>query len=324
MGQSSEKPMELKRLTSIITSRLAYLSSEVRLSGSMNLLDSNVLLEDVFKEILNITYGLKLQNANLIKQNIRAIDLIDCSSKTIIQVSSDNSKAKVQTSLDKIEQPKYEGYTFKFVCISKGVSHLKKHHFNVPEGISFNAEKDSYDDKRILKDVLAKDIDTIRKLALYLEKSILPATADERRPSVITYVINRLADEPLAEIAVNPDTKSFDLEPKIDFNSLKKWRDIISEYTVFSLLVDKIYRAYDEQGVNKSFAVLSSLHDLYLNLASELTGDALFDKLLESVYDIVNKDYEYNESLTREELQMNIKIVLVDAFVKCKIFKKPE
>jgi hypothetical protein len=316
--------MELKRLTSIITSRLAYLSSEVRLSGSMNLLDSNVLLEDVFKEILNITYGLKLQNANLIKQNIRAIDLIDCSSKTIIQVSSDNSKAKVQTSLDKIELPKYDGYTFKFVCISKGVSHLKKHHFNVPEGISFNAETDCYDDKRILRDILAKDIDTIRKLASYLEESILPATADERRPSVITYVINRLADEPLAEIAVNPDTKSFDLEPKIDFNSLKKWRDIISEYTVFSLLVDKIYRAYDEQGVNKSFAVLSSLHDLYLNLASELTGDALFDKLLESVYDIVNKDYEYNESLTREELQMNIKIVLVDAFVKCKIFKKPE
>ena len=316
--------MELKRLTSIITSRLAYLSSEVRLSGSMNLLDSNVLLEDVFKEILNITYGLKLQNANLIKQNIKAIDLIDCSSKTIIQVSSDNSKAKVQTSLDKIELPKYEGYTFKFVCISKGVSHLKKHHFNVPEGISFNAETDCYDDKRILKDVSAKDIDTIRNLASYLEKSILPATADERRPSVITYVINRLADEPLAEIAVNPDTKSFDLEPKIDFNSLKKWRDIISEYTVFSLLVDKIYRAYDEQGVNKSFAVLSSLHDLYLNLASELTGDALFDKLLESVYDIVNKDYECNESLTREELQVNIKIVLVDAFVRCKIFKKPE
>ena len=324
MGQSSEKPMELKRLTSIITSRLAYLSSEVRLSGSMNLLDSNVLLEDVFKEILNITYGLKLQNANLIKQNIKAIDLIDCSSKTIIQVSSDNSKTKVQTSLDKIELPKYEGYTFKFVCISKGVSHLKKHHFNVPEGISFNAETDCYDDKRILRDILAKDIDTIRKLALYLEKSILPATADERRPSVITYVINRLADEPLAEIAVNPETKSFDLEPKIDFNSLKKWRDIISEYTVFSLLVDKIYRAYDEQGVNKSFAVLSSLHDLYLSLASELTGDALFDKLLESVYDIVNKDYECNESLTREELQVNIKIVLVDAFVRCKIFKKPE
>lgn len=316
--------MELKRLTGIITSRLAYLSSEVRLNGSINLHDSNVLSEDVFKEILNIIYGLKLQNANLIKQNIKAIDLVDCSSKTIIQVSSDNSKAKVQSSLDKIEQPKYEGYTFKFVCISKGVSHLKKYHFNVPKGISFNVEKDCYDDKRIVRDVLDKDIDTISALASYLEKSILPATADERRPSVITYVINRLADEPLAERAVNPDTKAFDLKPKMDFNSLNKWKDVISEYTVFSLLVDKIYRAYDEQGVNKSFTVLSSLHDLYLSLASELTGDALFDKLLEAVYEIVNKDYECNESLTREELQVNIKIVLVDAFVRCKIFKKPE
>ena len=250
--------------------------------------------------------------------------MIDCSSKTIIQVSSDNSKTKVQSSLDKIELPKYDGYTFKFVCISKGVSHLKKYHFNVPKGISFNVETDCYDDERIVRDVLDKDIDTIRKLASYLEKSILPATADERRPSVITYVINRLADEPLAEVAVNPDIKAFDLKPKIDFNSLDKWKDVISEYTVFSLLVDKIYRAYDEQGVNKSFTVLSSLHDLYLSLASELTGDALFDKLLESVYEIVNKDYECNESLTREELQMNIKIVLVDAFVRCKIFKKPE
>lgn len=250
--------------------------------------------------------------------------MIDCSSKTIIQVSSDNSKAKVQGSLNKIEPSKYEGYTFKFVCISKGVSHLKKYHFNVPKGISFNVEKDCYDDKRIVRDVLDKDIDTISALASYLEKSILPATADERRPSVITYVINRLADEPLAEVAVNPDTKAFDLKPKMDFNSLNKWRDVISEYTVYSLLVDKIYRAYNEQGVNKSFTVLSSLHDLYLSLASELTGDALFDKLLESVYEIVNKDYECNESLTREELQVNIKIVLVDAFVRCKIFKKPE
>ena len=111
--------MELKRLTGIITSRLSYLSSEVRLNGSINLHDSNVLSEDVFKEILNIIYGLKLQNANLIKQNIKAIDLIDCSSKTIIQVSSDNSKAKVQSSLDKIELPKYEGYTFKFAAYQR-------------------------------------------------------------------------------------------------------------------------------------------------------------------------------------------------------------
>ena len=199
--------MELKRLTSIITSRLSYLSSEVRLNGSINLLDSNVLSEDIFKTILNIVYGLNLHNANLDEQNIKAIDLVDDAAKVFIQVSSDNSKVKVQKSLDKIELPKYNDYNFKFVCISKGVSLLKKSTFTVPTGISFDAETDSYDGKRLLRDVMAKDIDTISKLATCLEKSILPASAEERRPSVITYVINCLSEESLSDVSVKPDVK---------------------------------------------------------------------------------------------------------------------
>lgn len=316
--------MELNRYIDIISLRLAILSNEVKLKSAVNLLDSNVLSEDVFKTILNTIYGWDLQNANVAEQNIKAIDLVDNTAKIFVQVSSDNSKAKVQSSLNKIELPKYSGYTFKFVCISKGISNLKKSIFDVPDGISFNVEADSYDDKRLLRDVMAKDIDTIEKLASFLEKSILPSTAEERRPSVITYVINCLSEESLAEVSVNPDVKPFDFIPKIDLNKLVKWKAIVTEYAVYSVLVDKIYKQYDKQGVNKSLAVLASLHDLYLNLSLDSSGDDLFDKLLENVYEIVDGDGTCNESLTREELMMNIKIVLVDAFVKCKIFEKPE
>ena len=316
--------MELKRHIDIISLRLAILSNEVKLKSAVNLLDTNVLSEDVFKTILNTIYGWNLQNANVAEQNIKAIDLVDNTAKIFVQVSSDNSKAKIQSSLNKIELPKYNGYTFKFVCISKGVSNLKKSTFDVPAGISFNVDADSYDDKRLLRDVMAKDIDTIAKLTSYLEKSILPSTVEERRPSVITYVINCLSEESLAEVSVNPDVKPFDFIPKIDLNKLVKWKTIVTEYAVYSVLVDKIYRQYDKLGVNKSFAVLASLHDLYLTLSTESAGDDLFDKLLEKVYEIVDGDGTCNESLTREELIMNIKIVLVDAFVKCKIFEKPE
>ena len=316
--------MELNRYIDIISLRLAILSNEVKLKSAVNLLDSNVLSEDVFKTILNTIYGWDLQNANVAEQNIKAIDLVDNTAKIFVQVSSDNSKAKVQSSLNKIELPKYSGYTFKFVCISKGISNLKKSIFDVPDGISFNVEADSYDYKRLLRDVMAKDIDTIEKLASFLEKSILPSTVEERRPSVITYVINCLSEESLAEVSVNPDVKPFDFIPKIDLNKLVKWKAIVTEYAVDSVLVDKIYKQYDKQGVNKSLAVLASLHDLYLNLSLDSSGDDLFDKLLENVYEIVDGDGTCNESLTREELMMNIKIVLVDAFVKCKIFEKPE
>ena len=316
--------MELNSYIDIISLRLAILSNEVKLKSAVNLLDTNVLSEDVFKTILNTIYGWNLQNANMAEQNIKAIDLVDNTAKIFVQVSSDNSKAKVQSSLNKIELPKYSGYTFKFVCISKRISNLKKSTFDVPDGISFNVDADSYDDKRLLRDVMAKDIDTIAKLAAFLEKSILPSTAEERRPSVITYVINCLSEECLAEVSVNPDVKPFDFIPKIDLNKLVKWKAIVTEYAVYSVLVDKIYKQYDKLGVNKSLAVLASLHDLYLNLSLKSSGDDLFDKLLEKVYEIVDGDGTCNESLTREELMMNIKIVLVDAFVKCKIFEKPE
>lgn len=316
--------MELKRYIDIISLRLAILSNEVKLKSAVNLLDTNVLSEDVFKTILNTIYGWDLQNANVAEQNIKAIDLFDNTAKIFVQVSSDNSRTKVQSSLNKIELPKYNGYTFKFVCISKGVSNLKKSTFDVPAGIKFNVEADCYDDKRLLRDVIGMDIDTIAELALFLEKSILPSTAEERRSSVITYVINCLSEERLAEVSINPDVRLFDFIPKIDLNKLIKWKIVVTEYAVYSILVDKIYMQYDKLGVNKSFAVLASLHDLYLNLSMESAGDDLFDKLLEKVYEIIDGDGTCNDSLTREELMTNIKIVLVDAFVKCKIFEKPE
>lgn len=316
--------MELKRLTNIITSKLTYLSTEIQLNGTLNLLDSNILSEEIFNTILNIVYDWNLENANFAEQNIKAIDLVDTISKIIVQVSSDNSKTKVQKSLDKIDVSKYSGYSFKFVCISKNISNLKEQTFCTPTGINFNATTDCYDIKRIIRDVQSKNIDVISKLASYLEKAVLPASIDERRPSVITYVINCLSEISLATISVSPDVKPFDLLPKINLNKLTKWKTIIEEYTVYSVLVDKIYRQYDKQGVNKSFAVLSSLHDLYIDLSTENFGDDLFDKLVEKVYETIDGDCTCNESLAREELLINIKIVLVDAFVKCKIFEKPE
>ena len=73
--------MELNSYIDIISLRLAILSNEVKLKSAVNLLDSNVLSEDVFKTILNTIYGWDLQNANVVEQNIKAIDLVDNTAK---------------------------------------------------------------------------------------------------------------------------------------------------------------------------------------------------------------------------------------------------
>lgn len=316
--------MELNRLNDIILSRLAFLSSEVKLRGTLNLLDVNVASEQVYSSILNILYGWNLGNANYSEQNSKAIDLVDDDAKLIVQVSSDNSTAKVQQSLDKIDTTKYDGYRFKFVSIARDVKHLMKHSFAIPSGIAFEVSSDCYDIKRISREAINADIDTVRRLAEYVEKAIIPASGKDLRPSVVTYVINRLSEINLLDAEVNPDVNPYDLRPKIDVNGLKRWGPIIEEYALFSLQVDKIYSQYDQLGMNKSYAVLAYLHDLYLNSIHDYAKDELFDYLLEKVYEAVDGDDTCNEGLSREELLLNIKIVLVDAFMKCKIFEKPE
>ena len=102
--------MELLRLNNLITEKLSILSTEVSLKGTLNLLDINVMSEQVYSSVLNIVYGWNLSNANLVEHNIMAIDLFDDGQKIIAQVSSDNSKTKVQQSLEKIELHRYSGY----------------------------------------------------------------------------------------------------------------------------------------------------------------------------------------------------------------------
>lgn len=316
--------MNLKDKIDTIFSRLSILSTEVKLRDSLNMLDINVLSEQLYCDIFNILYGWKLENANVGKQNIKAIDLKDNNTKIIVQVSSDNSRKKVQDSLNKLDRIEYKGYTFKFISIAKNVDHLKKHSFTVPVGISFNPSTDCYDINNIVRDAQTKDIDTIVNLATYLEKSISPSIKQNYRSSVITYVINCLANENLSEISESPNIKPFDVGPKINKNSLTSWKIIIEELGLYSLAVDKIYVQYDKQGANKSFVVLTALHNKYLSLREQYNGDELFNKLLKDVYNAVDGDETCSESLTREELELNIKIVLVDAFMKCKIFEKPE
>ena len=315
--------MEIERYINIIIEKLSVLSTEVRLSGSLNLLSKNVLSEDVYKTILNILYDWNLENANSTELNYRAIDLIDHDSKIIIQVSSDNSNLKVQNSLDKIDVSKFSGYTFKFVSIVKRVSHLSKSGFRLPNGIKFDAKQDCYDIERITKDAKNKNIDKIKELAEYLEKVIESSTEGERRSSVITYVINCLSKVKLNDASLSIDFKPFDLQSKIEVNNLNKWKIKIDDYTVYSPIIDRIYSEYDKQGVNKSFAVLTTLRNIYLELSDNFIGDVLFDKIADRVFEIVDGDDACNQSLTREELKINNEIVLVDAFVKCKIFKKP-
>lgn len=100
-----------------IEEKISFLSYRIKNRGKINLLDLNIHSETFFAEMLNKVLNLKLKNMNAIKQNVEGIDLIDEENKVIVQVSSTNTKTKIENSLKKNIIKRYSDYRFIFVPI---------------------------------------------------------------------------------------------------------------------------------------------------------------------------------------------------------------
>ncbi|QEL21951.1 SMEK domain-containing protein [Bosea sp. F3-2] len=83
---------------------LDAIASQVRQRCKLNQMDLNRVLEDFFKEILNLVYGYNLQNLNKERVNTPGLDLGDKSigAKIAYQVTSQAGSSKINGTLSKI------------------------------------------------------------------------------------------------------------------------------------------------------------------------------------------------------------------------------
>ncbi len=61
----------------------------------------------------------------------------------------------------------------------------------------------------------------------------------------------------------------------------------------------------------------------YIKLSSKEDSNELFFSIIDEVIDIIINSKNYIE-IPFEELEMCVSILVVDAFIKCKIFRNPE
>ncbi len=84
-----------------IRRKLSYIKSIVEDDTKQKLYDINKTAEDIFMHLLNDLYGWQLVNANDIKSNFPAIDLIDTDNEIVIQVTSSIDDSKVVSTIEK-------------------------------------------------------------------------------------------------------------------------------------------------------------------------------------------------------------------------------
>lgn len=307
-----------------IEERLKTLASRIDCRGKLNILDYHVHSEYFYRDFFNLLYGWQLEDLNEKKQNIEAIDLFDDTNKIIIQVSATNTKAKIEGALSKPLLRDYSGYTFKFISIAKSVEKLREMTYSIPQGISFNPQADIYDVDSVLRGINSLGIDNMKSVYDFIKKELGYETQTIKLESNLTAIIQLLSKEDLSVTNSISVEKEFDIDRKIDFNNLSVSKALITEYRIYQTTVDKIYAAFDKMGQNKSMSVLSRIHKIYLELKDKSTSDVLYRSITKGIKSEILISNNLDTSIPEEELDLCIDIIIVDAFIRCKIFENPE
>ncbi len=305
-----------------IEEKLNTLATRINSRGKLNILDLHVHSEDFYLHFLNKLYGWNLSNLNNKSQNVEAIDLVDDSNKMIVQVSATSTKEKIESTLKKYILNSYNMYNFKFISISKDASALRKKTYTNPHSVTFIPSNDIYDTTTILNYIKSLDIDKQKIIYEFIKNELGDEVDIVKLDSNLAMVINILSKEDWdIQDSIN-SIDSFEIERKISFNNLSTVKYIIDDYKVHYNRVDKIYSEFDLMGINKSSSVLGTIRKEYINAINTVHDDDLFILVLEKVQEKTLQSANY-KSIPIDELELCVNILVVDSFIRCKIFENP-
>lgn len=309
-----------------IEERICTLCKRIEHRSKLNILDYHLHSENFYRDLLNKLYDWSLKNLNTTIQNVEAIDLIEEEKHIIIQVSATNTKPKIQKTLEKLSSPdkpsQYEGYSFKFVSIARDAQTLRTQEYTLPPGLIFCPKEDIYDSQSILRDINNLSIERLQLIYNLISSELGSTNCQIRVGSNLSTIIKLLAKEDLSYILNDSNLNSFEIDKKIDFNNLISTKLIIDDYKIHHHIVDRIYAEFDRMGNNKSFSVISIIRNEYIKNKANLFGDCLFNIIAENIEKRLLENTECS-FIPIEEIYLCVRILIVDAFIRCKIFINP-
>ena len=306
-----------------IEEKLTLLAMRIENRGRLNILDLHLQSENFYMHFFNKLFDWELSNLNDKLQNVEAIDLADNKNKKIIQVSATATRQKIETALKKNIIKKYVDYTFLFISISKDASNLRNKTFTNPHNILFNPKTDIFDITSILNKILSLKLVEQKKIYHFIKDELGDDIDILKLNSNLASIINILSKENWNENNKISKEKSFDIERKISYNNLDTAKLIINDYKIHHSRVNKKYAEFDKFGSNKSLSVLGNIRKEYIKLMKKVSDDDLFFQITENVITKIQNSKNYVQ-IPIDELELCVNILVVDAFIRCKIFKNPE
>lgn len=304
-----------------IEEKLSLLATRIEMRGGLNILDLHLHSENFYLHFFNLLFGWDLQNLNAVEKNAAGIDLVDDKNKIIVQVSATATKQKIESALSK-DLSKYKGYAFKFISISKDATDLRTKTFLNPHNLPFSPDDDIFDIPSLLKFIYSMNISQQKGVYEFLKKELKSEPDPEKIESNLTTIIKILSKEDWSQGTSGFETLPYDPEIKISYNQLDTARVLIDDYKIHYHRIDNIYSDFDKQGVNKSISILNGIRTEYLALGAKVSRDQCFFSIIDKVTQKIRTSANYTP-IPDEELVLCVQILVVDAFIRCKIFKNP-
>ena len=301
--------------------KLSLLATSIEIRGGLNLLDKHLHSENFYLHFFKLLFGWELQNLNVAHQNAAGVDLVDTTNRIIVQVSATVTKPKIEAALAK-DLSTYKGYSFKFISISKDAKNLRTKTFSNPHNLTFSPAEDIYDVTSLLKSINVLDIERLKAVHEFLKKELKSEPDPEKIESNLTTIIKTLAKEDWSKGVSGFETVPYDIESKISYNQLAAARVLIDDYKIHYSRINKIYADFDRQGANKSLSILNGIRTEYLSLDPVVSPDQCFFSIIEKVTQRIRTSANYTH-MPEEEFALCVQILVVDAFIRCKIFKNP-
>ena len=153
-----------------------------------------------------------------------------------------------------------------------------------------------------------------------------------KHPSLLAQAINAIANINLDEVKIETDqVKSFEISKKIEHNALKRNKYLIEELSKYYGKINSLYGELENQGSFKKEKLLRIIKMIYIRIKSKYingqhnelaiiqkNADNIFEEVENKILDIIDKNKTNDENIA-----IALPIILVDAFMRCKILEEP-
>jgi hypothetical protein len=154
----------------------------------------------------------------------------------------------------------------------------------------------------------------------------------KNNPSMLKNAINAISNISFDSILESEILNVYNPKLKLDYNSIKSNYALIQEYKVYQGKINTLYDELERQGSIKKEKLLSNINQIYIKVKGSYVLNSNnpieviklnSDNILNDVFDELYMKLE-DSNFFDEDIVLGIRLIQVDAFIRCKILEEPK